>query len=141
MSQSPQRQLQAGQPPGEQHARSRLTEEKVRDIHARVTAGEACTVVALAFDVSARTVEEISKGRSWKHLNLPPVPTKQGSRKPGSKLTEADIPKVHRRIQEGYSIGRVARDFGVSRTCIADIWHGRTWKHVPRPVSRVRAWE
>jgi hypothetical protein len=97
--------------------------------------------MATEFGVHIRTIQAISKGRTWTHLNLPPVPTRKGSSRPSARLTERDIPTICRRIQEGESLSEVARDYKVGRTCIANIWHGRTWVHIPRPVTRQRVWE
>lgn len=59
---------------GEQHARSKLTEEQVRYMYQHyiqdhVTVKE----VAREFNVSVATVYGILKGRTWRHLNLKPT--------------------------------------------------------------------
>lgn len=141
MSSAQKRQFRPGQPPGEGHALAKLTDQKVRGIHARVLAGESCAKVARDLGIHVRTVEDICHGRSWKHLGLPPIPPRRGAKKPGSKLTEQDVPVIYRRLQDGDSISQVARDYDVNRTVIADIWYGRKWKHVPRTSPRTKVWE
>jgi DNA invertase Pin-like site-specific DNA recombinase len=64
---------------------------------------------------------------------------KRGSQRHSSKLTEEDIPIILQRIERGESLASVARAYGVGRTTIADIWHGRRWTHVERPQRRRRA--
>lgn len=126
---------------GEKNGGAKLTEQQVRDIHARAAKGESRLDLAVEFGVTPLTILNITRCRKWKHLNLAPVISNRGSSTHTAKLTEADIPTISRRLQEGESIGEVARAYKVGRTTISKIKRGMTWKHVPRPVVRVRAWE
>ncbi len=135
------RRLRPGQPPGERHAMARLTEKQVRCLHQRLAAGEPYAELAVEYGVHVDTLTALAKRRSWSHLGLPAIPARQGSGKPSARLTEEDIPAIILRIRSGDTIGQVARDYGVGRTAISDIWHGKKWKHVPRPAVRTRVWE
>lgn len=53
-----------------------------------------------------------------------------GSKHHGAKLTEADIPEIRRRWDEGESRVAIARDFGVTPQSIRGIGIRKTWRHV-----------
>lgn len=133
------RRLKPGQPAGEKHASARLTEDQVQEILRRLVAGDKQAAIAADFGVSRSHVSHIRRGRSWTHLGGAPAQERQGSRRASAKLTEADIPVIVERIEAGESVSDVARSYGVGKTTIADIWHGRRWKHVPR--ARTPVWE
>lgn len=125
--------VRKGQPGGEAHAMAKLTENDVDVIRKRLLAGETQARLSLEYGVTQSNISSISRGVSWQHLKWEPLPIRCGSAKPGAKLTEEDIPLILKRIQDGDSISRVAHDFKVGRTLISDIWHGKKWKHIPRP--------
>ncbi len=54
--------------PGEQHGMARLSEDQVRAIRARVAAGEPHAPLAAEFRVSSRTISDVARRRSWKHI-------------------------------------------------------------------------
>jgi transposase-like protein len=130
------RRLQTGQPAGAQHPRARLTEDDVRAIRARLEAGDRQVDIARDYDLDPSHVSHIAAGRTWAHLGPPiKVAKLRGSQRKSAKLTEDDIPAILSRIERGASLIAVARAFGVGRTTISDIWHGRRWTHVPRPAT------
>lgn len=47
-----------------------------------------------------------------------------------SKLTEADVIDVHRRLKLGHTQHTIAADLGVSKTMVSYIKTGRRWGHV-----------
>lgn len=49
----------------------------------------------------------------------------------GSKLREADIPGIRRRLLMGHSCKAIAADYGVTDCAINALRRGRTWWHVP----------
>lgn len=51
---------------GERHAKSKLTNEQVRDIRRRV--GQPQCVLAVEFGVSQATISNIIKGKKWRHI-------------------------------------------------------------------------
>jgi hypothetical protein len=53
-----------------------------------------------------------------------------GSKNPSSKLCEADIPVIRKRIKNGEACYHIARDYGVIGEAILHIKHKRNWKHV-----------
>jgi HNH endonuclease len=52
----------------------------------------------------------------------------RGEQCPASKLTVDDVLRIRQRV--GESSVDVAKEYGVNRTSIRDIWKGNTWKHV-----------
>jgi hypothetical protein len=54
----------------------------------------------------------------------------RGSKSKVSKLSEADIPEIRRRIAAGDSQRKIAKAFGVNRRTINKINYGITWGHV-----------
>lgn len=55
----------------------------------------------------------------------------RGSRHPLSKLTEASVVEIKRRLNLGHRDRDIAKDYCVGRRSIGLIKEGRTWKHVP----------
>jgi len=121
-----------GQPSGERHAMAKLRDEEVRTIHQRLKEGEKQTDLALEYGVSIGTIGFIAAGRTWGNLGLGALGRRLGSKRPGAKLTEQDIPTILNHLRKGETMKKVAEDFGVGRSTIYSIWHGLKWKHVPR---------
>lgn len=129
------RALRRGSPPGQEHPAAKLTEQQVREILTRVSAGELQKKLAEEFGVTPSCISHLVRGTSWGHLKGVKLSPRRGSLRPSSKLTEADIPEIKKRIQRGESMAAVARAYGVGRTTIAHIWHGRRWTHVGGPTG------
>lgn len=56
---------------GENHGRSKLREDQVRDIHYLYNTGNLTQQeIATELGVNQRTVSNIVNGKSWKHLKL-----------------------------------------------------------------------
>ena len=52
-----------------------------------------------------------------------------GSKHPGAKLTESDIPVIRARIAGGETPRAIARAFGVAQSTISQIKRRRAWRH------------
>ena len=126
-------------PHGSQSGTSKLTEEYIPHIRARVRQGESQASVARSLGVSRTTIILIMQGKTWRHV--PDDPTEaaklrhpkilRGSENGQAKFSEADIPTIRSRVRRGERHRDVAKDFGVGKTAITDIMSGRTWAHVP----------
>lgn len=57
-------------------------------------------------------------------------PAFKGEKNPFSRLRDDDVRAIRRARRAGVSQYRVAEDYGVSRSAVADIDAGRTWRHV-----------
>lgn len=55
---------------------------------------------------------------------------RRGSTNHCSKLVEADIPKIRRRLDAGDALVALSRDFGVAPKIISRIRDGEAWTHV-----------
>lgn len=54
-----------------------------------------------------------------------------GEKNPGSKLRNADVPKIRELRRQGMTQKRIGEMFGVSRAVIGDIESGRRWADIP----------
>jgi hypothetical protein len=54
----------------------------------------------------------------------------RGSRRWCSKLTEADVLAIRRRLASGHRQAAIAADYGVKQPVISDISTGKIWTHV-----------
>lgn len=52
-----------------------------------------------------------------------------------AKLTEDDVREIRRRRSKGETQSSIARDFGISRSNVQWIEHGRSWAHVTDEVA------
>jgi hypothetical protein len=59
-----------------------------------------------------------------------------GERAGTAKLREGEVYMVLTLIDWGWSLRRIAEQYGVSRRCIRHIKEGETWKHIPRNDQR-----
>lgn len=119
---------------GVKHYQTKLTEQDVRDIRAsRLTLAE----LAPLYGIAPQTISEIKNRKTWKHVagerldNAGDNQFRRGSAHALALLTEADIPTIRRRLQEGQTCVAIGRDYGVSDAVIRHIKKGRTWTHVP----------
>jgi hypothetical protein len=59
----------------------------------------------------------------------------KGTKNPISKLTEADIPVIHRLFKAGHTYAALGRKFGVDEARIRGIVAGKEWRHVPVEIE------
>lgn len=120
----------------------RLTEEQAQSIVDRVAEGETQKKMADEFGIKPSTVSNLIRGKSWPDLDRPDPPEVCVR---GCKLSPADIPIILTRLANREKPKDVATDYGVTRQAIADIKRGKTWGHIPRPVTprprRRKVWE
>jgi hypothetical protein len=110
---------------GERGGNHQLTETQVREI--RASTGMSAERTAAIYGVDKATVQLIWKGQTWRHLGAAPRrPLRIGNR----KLIEAEVIEVlaHPEV----SATEYARRLGVTITCICQLRHGRTWRHLSR---------
>jgi hypothetical protein len=109
--------------------------EAVADIKEALMEGAPTSEVAEKWGVSSGSVRDIKSGKTWKDVGLEcsALPDAVGSRHHNARITEADAEDVLLRVLSGQSHTEVARHFGVTRGVVSSIWHGKTWKHIPRP--------
>jgi len=54
----------------------------------------------------------------------------RGSRHPDAKLNPETVREIRRRVASGEQQTALAREFGVSKTTLNQMIHGKTWRHV-----------
>lgn len=60
------------QPPGEEHAMAKLTEDQVRQIRADYKGGESQRSIGKRYGVTRSTIQLIVTGKRWAHVTTPP---------------------------------------------------------------------
>lgn len=58
------------------------------------------------------------------------IVTKHGSAHKLAKINESDVPRIKGLYELGFSMGSIAKSFGVSKPIVAGILNGSRWKHV-----------
>ncbi|MEG3847338.1 HNH endonuclease [Microcoleus sp. herbarium19] len=118
-----------GRTQGKSHplSNAKLDWEKVREIRQKLAAGERVKDVAQEYSVGRHTIHCIKYHVTWKEAGEEvPIPRMGGHL--DRKLTFAQAIEIRERIQAGESIGKMAREFGVSRNIISDIKKNVTYR-------------
>jgi DNA invertase Pin-like site-specific DNA recombinase len=117
-----------GRTQGKSHplSNAKLDWETVREIRQKLVVGERVKDVAQEYNVGRKTIHDIKYHITWKvEGEEVPVPRMGGHL--DRKLTFAQAIEIRERIQAGESIGKMAREFGVSRNIISDIKRNITY--------------
>ena len=69
--------------------------------------------------------------RLWAGLPVTPTPKNAEQRDPRAKLTAEQVRAIRRLRGQGWTLRRLAAEFGVSDHAVRAILDGRTWKHLP----------
>jgi hypothetical protein len=120
---------------------STLTEPQVRKILAELATPNPRTFKAIAaqYGVTRATIGYIYQGRTWQHIERPPVLHRAADQMPcgedcsSSKLTEAQVREIKALKGTGLSGYAVACRYGVTQSHVSMIWLGKTWKHLEGP--------
>lgn len=115
---------------GEKHKRAVLTDAIAKAIHSDYSTGNYTrNRLAKKYDVSYLAVKEFLSGRSWQHLNLPPL---KWIRKGGAKLNASEVKEIRRlREENNYTHQQLANMFLVARRTITSILSGKNWSSLP----------
>ena len=70
------------------------------------------------------TDDMIAKGRARKG-------DKKGQNNPHSHFTDEEVRQIKTRLLHGEKRSKIAKEFGVHNDYIGNIYHGKTWKHIP----------
>jgi hypothetical protein len=109
---------------GEQHGRSKLTWEQVREIRTRwLAGGVTLDEMAEEYGVTSGTLMHVTTNRTWVDpAYVPP------SRR--AKLTATDVREIRRQREAGVKISALADQYGMSERAIRDVASGRRWGSV-----------
>lgn len=130
-------------PSGSRNPNAKITAEDVLKIR-RMVRKMSYADVAARFGVSASTVNNIVRGKVWKHVpfeeGFPAISDDRdmgiqrlavrGERSKVSKLTESQVRHVRRSAERGQTLASLGREMGVSDVTISNIVHRKTWKHI-----------
>jgi hypothetical protein len=121
---------------GEKHPLARLTNADVMVALELLATGQTCREVAERFHVSPSAIEDIRKGKNWRHLVGPAaayLPRSTGSGQGGednhgAKLSMAQAEEIRRRGIAGEACRALAREFGVGHATANRIIRGLSYK-------------
>ena len=118
------------QPHGEEHGKSKLSEEQVREI-LRLHAEEGARGVDLAemFSISEPTISLILSGKTWTHLLRPEilVPRKRRRLAPAAKVAMEHVEEIRKLYAEGWLQRELAEKYGISQSNVSKIVSGISW--------------
>lgn len=113
---------------GEEAGKAKLTEDQVKKI---LLDPRPFSAIATDFNITASTISDIKKRKSWKHVNIVAIRSKKqgskGSKHYSTKLIDEDIREIRNSKESGKII---AEKFGISVQTVCDIRKRRSWAHV-----------
>jgi len=95
--------------------RIKLTELAVAEARLRAAAGETTRSLAAEFGVDAATMSLALRGRTWAHVDVPPLEARTSSR----KLSDRQVAEVVERRAAGEALRSLAVEYGVSAGTIS----------------------
>lgn len=124
--------ISVGRRRGEGSSLSKLTDNSIRSAYRRVKNGEALNLVAAEIGVTGTALSLAVKGKTWKHLGLPPlnIDLGCGERKHGAKLNAEKVREIRTLRADGMTQGKIAERFGITVSAVWGVLSGRTWSHV-----------
>ena len=80
---------------------------------------------------NGNTADNRADNLEWKTMpNIARRHALHGEENPRSKVCEADVREIRRRVAEGATRKEVAREFGIKSATVRQIVRRETWKHV-----------
>jgi hypothetical protein len=124
--------VKRGKARGINHCWSKLTDDRVREAHKRAANGETLADIAREFGCSGVGLGAAVNGKTWKHLNLPPLNLKsaKGSRQRNAKLTEDQVRGIRELHAKGVKGVTIAKIYSISTSVVSVIASGKRWSHV-----------
>lgn len=98
----------------------------------RIAKGRYTTCTVEGCDRPHRTHRlcQLHYHRFWRGRPIEPAPKNVGERHPRAKLTAEQVRAIRRLRAEGWTLRRLAAEFGVSDHSVHAIVDRRTWKHM-----------
>jgi hypothetical protein len=116
-------------PKGTNHSNSKLDEQSAGEIKFLIEKGFGNSEIANAFGVTSGCVYSIREGITWKDVEVIRTDTRPIT-KSAKKLTDQDVKKVKKLLDDGHTCANIGRLFEVSRSAISSIKCGKNWKNV-----------
>ena len=107
------------------HPGYKLDRDAILEIKSRLLRGESARSLSKLFDVSSKSIRDIRDNKRWSEIG-PYVPPQACWKV--NKLDAGIIPLIRKLLLMKIPKAEIGRRFGVSRRCIYDIEHRRTWK-------------
>lgn len=119
---------------GEDTAKSKLTDDKVREIFRLAHEGRAWRSIARGLGLDTVTIRQVLLGRTWGHLGLEPFTrepwSRPGTSKYAPKLTDDQVREIRARRAAGELCVPLAKEFGVTHRAILLVAKHKSYKHV-----------
>jgi DNA-binding transcriptional regulator YiaG len=112
---------------GEKNGQSKLTGDQVKEIRARLAAGEAQPLIAAEYGIAQSTVSKLNRAARWGHTVSGVINTRN---KANSKITPDDVREIRRRYAAGEKQKDIRMDYGISESSISEICSGKRWANV-----------
>lgn len=120
--------------PGQRHHAAKLTDEQVAEIRARAAAGESKRSIARSFGVWDSAIVRICNGSRWGHIARDESAMARGTRRArlnlglaSRRVAASQINEIRERVRAGASQRSLAAAYGLSKSTIGNIVHGREW--------------
>jgi transcriptional regulator with XRE-family HTH domain len=127
---------------GEKTKHAVLNPEKIEQIYAMRRQGLTQREIAERFDITRGHVGQILTANRWRHIKRKRADTAElkrriirrvslkGDRHGRSKLAEAQVVEIKRRLAEGFRQDLLAQEYGVSKATVSLIASGKRWSHL-----------
>lgn len=131
-------------PRGEEAYNSILSDYQVVQMRRAYISGVSKTEIASANGMSKASIDDITSGRSWKHLlgvnGAPSLAELKAARRMTS-VTEQDAREVWLLHFSGMSSSEIAEKTGLGKHSVLGIVSGKTWRHLPNAptIEELRA--
>lgn len=115
---------------GEKHPASKLTKANIEDMVKMHEAGDNQETIAKRFAIKRNTISAIFHQKSWRHNSIKIDSSTlghKGENNPRAILSKMDVINIKQQYGEK-SYGQLAKQFNVSRSTIAAIIKGRSWR-------------
>lgn len=124
---------------GESQPRAKLTDADVSAIREEYFSGDVrAEDIAARYDVTATLIQNIVRGKTWKHVSGPiskEVLTRRGDRKSCAKISGDEVLAMRMEFSAGQiTVHNLATKYGLSYLGAYDILRGTNWKHIGGPI-------
>lgn len=124
---------------GTKPATCKLSEAQVLTIRNELVNGATYSVLARKYGVSPPTIQNIAKGKSWRHLGPAPISVatydrgaaNRGNRSIHAKLRESQVVEARRRHAAGESVASITRDMPADYQTVWNAVKRKSWRHLP----------
>jgi Mor family transcriptional regulator len=118
---------------GSNKPNSKFTEDQIIEVRKLCNdKSVSYAFISKKYNVSIPTIEYIVKGKTWKHVPIKEIQKRdKGEESPLSKLTNIQVIYMRNLYSEGNtSYSELAKMFSMSRSQIAVIIRGESWRHL-----------